>query len=38
MNARVARHEIRDEIQRRILSGETKPGERLSQQSLAREH
>jgi DNA-binding GntR family transcriptional regulator len=37
MNARVARHEIRDEIQRRILSGETKPGERLSQQSLARE-
>lgn len=35
--ARVARHEIREEIQRRILSGETKPGERLSQQSLARE-
>src|ERR1700744_3925180 len=34
---RVARHEIREEIQRRILSGETKPGERLSQQSLARE-
>lgn len=34
---RVARHEVRDEIQRRILSGETKPGERLSQQSLARE-
>lgn len=34
---RVARHEIRDEIERRILSGETKPGERLSQQSLARE-
>lgn len=34
---RVARHEIRDEIQRRILSGESKPGERLSQQSLARE-
>src|ERR1700753_2122328 len=34
---RVARHDIRDEIQRRILSGESKPGERLSQQSLARE-
>lgn len=33
----VARHEIRQEIERRILSGETKPGERLSQQSLARE-
>jgi DNA-binding GntR family transcriptional regulator len=37
MKARVARHNIRDEIQRRILSGESKPGERLSQQSLARE-
>jgi DNA-binding GntR family transcriptional regulator len=37
VRARVARHEIRDEIERRILSGETKPGERLSQQSLARE-
>jgi DNA-binding GntR family transcriptional regulator len=37
MKTRVARHEIRDEIQRRILSGESKPGERLSQQSLARE-
>ena len=35
--ARVARHDIRDELERRILSGETKPGERLSQQSLARE-
>lgn len=35
--ARVGRHDIRDEIERRILSGETKPGERLSQQSLARE-
>jgi DNA-binding GntR family transcriptional regulator len=35
--ARVARHEIREEIQRRILTGESKPGERLSQQSLARE-
>lgn len=34
---RVARHHVRDEIQRRILSGESKPGERLSQQSLARE-
>lgn len=33
----VARHEIRQEIERRILSGETKSGERLSQQSLARE-
>ncbi len=37
MKARVARHDVREEIQRRILSGETKPGERLSQQSLARE-
>ena len=37
MKARVARHEIREEIQRRILTGESKPGERLSQQSLARE-
>lgn len=37
MKARVARHHVRDEIQRRILSGETKAGERLSQQSLARE-
>ena len=35
--ARVARHEVREEIQRRILSGRSKPGERLSQQSLARE-
>lgn len=34
---RVARHEIREELQRRILSGESKPGERLTQQSLARE-
>ncbi len=33
----VARHEIRQELERRILSGETKAGERLSQQSLARE-
>jgi DNA-binding GntR family transcriptional regulator len=37
VKVRVARHEVRDEIQRRILSGESKPGERLSQQSLARE-
>jgi DNA-binding GntR family transcriptional regulator len=37
VRTRVARHEIREEIERRILSGETKPGERLSQQSLARE-
>jgi DNA-binding GntR family transcriptional regulator len=34
---RVTRHHVREEIKRRILSGETKPGERLSQQSLARE-
>jgi DNA-binding GntR family transcriptional regulator len=37
MPARVARHQVREEIQRRILSGESKAGERLSQQSLARE-
>lgn len=37
MKTPVARHEVRDEIQRRILSGESKPGERLSQQSLARD-
>jgi len=37
MPGRVARHHVREEIKRRILSGETKPGERLSQQSLARE-
>src|SRR5580658_12302 len=37
MKVRVARHEVREEIQRRILSGRSKPGERLSQQSLARE-
>src|SRR6202142_2297615 len=35
--APVARHEFRDEIQRRILSGESKPGQRLSQQHLGRE-
>ena len=37
MTERVGRHHVREEIQRRILSGESKPGERLSQQSLARE-
>lgn len=37
MKTRVARHHVREEIQRRILSGESKPGERLSQQSLAKE-
>ncbi len=35
--SRVVRHDVREEIERRILSGESKPGERLSQQSLARE-
>jgi DNA-binding GntR family transcriptional regulator len=30
------RRHVRDEIQRRILSGESLPGERLAQQSLAR--
>lgn len=34
---KIARHHVREEIQRRILSGERKPGDRLSQQSLARE-
>lgn len=34
---RVGRHHVREEIQRRILTGASKPGERLSQQSLARE-
>src|SRR6202035_829355 len=37
LKTRVARHDVSEEIQRRILSGESKPGERLSQQSLARE-
>jgi DNA-binding GntR family transcriptional regulator len=37
MKTRVARHHVREEIQRRILAGESKPGERLSQQSLAKE-
>ena len=37
MPAEVARHHVREEIQRRILSGQSKAGERLSQQSLARE-
>jgi DNA-binding GntR family transcriptional regulator len=31
------RRHVRDEIQRRILAGESLPGERLAQQSLARE-
>jgi len=33
----IARHHVREEIQRRILSGESQPGERLTQQSLAKE-
>jgi DNA-binding GntR family transcriptional regulator len=33
----VARHYVREELQRRILSGESKAGERLSQQSLAKD-
>jgi DNA-binding GntR family transcriptional regulator len=37
MKSRVARHDVREELQRRILSGESKAGERLSQQSLAKE-
>ncbi len=37
MANRVGRHQVREEIQRRILSGESKAGERLSQQSLAKE-
>lgn len=37
MSGRLARHHVREEIKRRILSGESKAGERLSQQSLARE-
>lgn len=37
MPAEVARHHVREEIQRRILTGQSKAGERLSQQSLARE-
>lgn len=32
-----ARHQVREEIQRRILAGESQPGERLTQQSLAKE-
>jgi DNA-binding GntR family transcriptional regulator len=31
------RRAVREEIQRRILSGESRPGERVAQQSLARE-
>lgn len=34
---RTARHQILQELERRILAGEIRPGERLSQQSLARE-
>lgn len=34
---RIARHHVLKEIQRRILAGERKPGDRLSQQSLAKE-
>lgn len=37
MTSRVGRHHVREEIQRRILSGQSKAGERLSQQSLAKE-
>jgi DNA-binding GntR family transcriptional regulator len=37
MQAPVGRHQVREELQRRILSGETRPGERLTQQSLAKE-
>lgn len=37
MKARVGRHTVRDELERRILSGESKAGERLNQQNLARE-
>jgi DNA-binding GntR family transcriptional regulator len=37
MKTRVARYHVREELQRRILSGESKPGERLTQQNLAKE-
>lgn len=37
MKTRVARHHVREELQRRILSGESKAGARLTQQSLAKE-
>lgn len=37
MQAPVGRHQVREEIQRRILSGESQPGERLTQQSLAKQ-
>jgi DNA-binding GntR family transcriptional regulator len=33
----IGRHQVRAEIQRRILCGECRPGERLTQQSLAKE-
>ncbi|MDR3751604.1 MAG: GntR family transcriptional regulator [Terracidiphilus sp.] len=34
---KMARYRVRDEIQRRILAGESKTGQHLSQQNLARE-
>ena len=37
VESRIARHHVKEEIQRRILSGERKAGDRLSQQSLAKE-
>lgn len=37
IQAPIGRHHVRAEIQRRILSGESRPGERLTQQSLAKE-
>jgi DNA-binding GntR family transcriptional regulator len=37
IQAPIGRRHVRAEIQRRILSGESRPGERLTQQSLARE-
>lgn len=37
VDPRIARHHVKEEIQRRILSGERKAGDRLSQQSLAKE-
>jgi DNA-binding GntR family transcriptional regulator len=37
LQSRTVRHYVREEIQRRILSGESRPGERVAQQSLAKE-
>jgi DNA-binding GntR family transcriptional regulator len=37
MQSPTVRRIVREEIQRRILSGESRPGERVAQQSLARE-